>query len=162
MPSCEYGSRGWEFNIPGDTEGWKNGTNPSGNILNIEATGTTLKANIAGENSNPYFEEALLEPDIDSSLINIIDIRYRILAPGQSMAQFFWTHTGSDGSEIGGGKNIDFGIVADGLWHRRSLNLANEPLWDYLITAIRFDPVMVGNEGDTVEIDFIRLCSVND
>lgn len=137
--------KAWEFEKPGDAEGWR----PAHSVAPLAVGGGVLRVEVTG--GDPYLHASSGHAfDLEGNDFQYIEIRMR--CRGGEGAEFFWADT-VEGRDQGfvAGKERGFPCLADGQWHTYILH----PLWQGRVTRLRFDPP--GDEGNTVEVDFIRI-----
>jgi hypothetical protein len=70
----------------------------------------------------------------------------------QTRAEVFWRAPGAD---FAGERRVEFGLVNDGQFHTYAVDLASSPFYTGLIEALRFDPVLSGEPGATVDVAYV-------
>lgn len=141
---------GWDFNTPGNQEGWQ----PTHNLSSFLVSDGTLKTTITG--SDPYMNgPGGLQ--IDAQNYGFIFIRMR--ATHDESAEFFWTTTAQP--NFVGGLEYGFKLIADGEFHEYQVPVGNSDKWHGTVTRLRLDPgegsTAAVAEGAEVEIDYIRV-----
>ncbi|UCH12389.1 MAG: tetratricopeptide repeat protein [Candidatus Omnitrophota bacterium] len=146
IPRVIYGNNVWEFKIPDDPQGWV----PRWKFKPFEVTDGSLKAHAVGE--SPYMEHFGLNADIKT--YNIVSIRMKLKSG--SAACIFWV-TSKQNESWQMSMHRYFNVIADNNYHIYNLDMSNSPLWDAILTQLRFDFVkMQAGKGD-IEIDYIKL-----
>lgn len=136
----------WEFEVPGDSEGWL----PANQMDLFEISSGTLSATAFG--SDPYMESGGLL--IDAASYPLIEIRMRITAGGDSQIFFISAEDDYFIEE----KSLIFTPVADGQFHTYTLDMSALEPWRDTITRLRLDPT---NAKSVIEIDYIRVLPNN-
>ena len=134
--------RAWEFETPGDAEGWEGVMM----MTDVRAADGALKATSTG-NDPAFFGPAV---DIDSARYRRVLVRMRVDAPGT--AQLFWRSDVLAESEA---TSYVFPIIADGEFHEYELPVGESPTWIGDIQRLRLDPGYTN--GAHVEVDYIRV-----
>jgi len=134
--------RAWEFEKPGDDEGW--GSTMQMTDLRVE--GGSLKATTTG--NDPAFFGPPVE--IDAGRYRHVLIRVRIDKPGS--AQLFWSTDLAPESEA---TSHVFPLIADGSFREYNLDLGKTATWAGQVRRLRLDPG--STSGAHVEIDYIRV-----
>lgn len=136
----------WEFNTPGDFEGWAQGW--ENQISGLSISNGTLSGSSSGY--NPFFgHEGLL---INGSEITNILIKAK--ASGTfSTLQLFWIN--STGGGFSGGRSTATPFTTDNTWKLLQLPVGFHTEWNgHTITDLRLDPVITS--GTDFSIDWIR------
>lgn len=142
----EGACRAWEFETDGDTEGWVSGRYLSDTV----ARDGSLKSHVSA--GDPFW--VLPVANINADVYRVLEIRY-LIDSSDSLMQFMW----EDASDsFCGGCYIGFEIVTDNAWNTVTVELDNNYKWSGTVLGLRLDPVHLGSSGDTVEIDYIRIC----
>jgi len=139
----------WDFNTPGNTEGWK----PTHSLSPFTVNNGTLEATIIG--SDPY----MIGPgnlQIDASWCGYILIRMR--NTHDAHAEFFWTTRTQP--DFVAGYELSFTLIPDGEFHEYEVPIRTSDKWKGTVTRLRLDP----GEGSSravaehaeIEIDYIR------
>ncbi|MBN1587029.1 MAG: S8 family serine peptidase [Candidatus Omnitrophica bacterium] len=137
----------WEFNKSGDAEGWM----PVRSLSNQEVRSGFLHADISG--TDPHWRSAPGQ-NINASQQNTLQLGYRMWS-NDRMAAFMW----AAGSDVpgGGGKRVEFPVIADGTLREVSVYLGSNALWSGVVSQVRLDPLQSPETGDSVDIDYVRL-----
>ena len=147
QPAVAYS---WDFETPGDSEGWI----PANGLSGFVVTDGLLKTTII--DSDPYmFGPKRLS--IETSRYSTIIVRMR-LEYGEK-AEFFWTT--ADQPDFKAGFEMAFAVKADGAFHEYEVPVMKSKHWTGTVTRLRLDPgegsaEAVANHGQ-VEIDYIRV-----
>jgi len=146
----------WEFENPGDTEGWYKGPN----VGPIDVHNGSMFITVFDSDAYVFSPKGL---SIDTFTIKRLEYRYQVSGANDTLGQFIW---GSEESP-GVGSNyqwVDFEIFTNNGWQTLNLNLANftrtsdgTKIWSGTVTQVRLDPVKYADTG-TIEVDYIRLC----
>ena len=138
-------TKGWEFNVQGNTQGW---TMHNTSSTTPNATGQWI------------FSTSLADPHIDSRAIEFpasafSKIQMSIANQNSTNAGkiYFKTATENYYSED---KTVSFTCINGGSWNIATINMASNAKWTGKITGIRIDPVENGS-GGAIGIDYIRL-----
>lgn len=145
----------WEFNDPGNTEGWLayNGDALNENI-NVQNDGLLIIDPIGPD---PWIRHDGLS--VDSSSVDIIKIRMSSNCNDKTGAIYFTTSESKDYDE---NKKFDF-TVSQGLeWNEYTILVSDNPSWSGFITGLRIDPSDYADNDpeihdDTFGFDYIRL-----
>ena len=132
----------WEFNTPGDDEGW-------GSVMGmteVRAEGGSLKATTTSD--DPAFFGPPVE--IDAARYRRVLVRMRVDMPGQG--QLFWRTTLAQESEA---TSYSFPLAADGEFHEYALPVGEVATWSGRVLRLRLDPCFTRSAH--VEIDYIRV-----
>ncbi len=143
----------WEFNIPGDKEGWQ--PNPNiGNGWSVEDDGIFR---IDPAEIDPWIESPALSISADN--YNGIQINMASNAPDGIGAIYFRTSESPTYSED---KKIDFPVENDGNFKDYLIPVSQNALWKGTITGIRVDPSNAGrsDNSDSIGFDFIRFINI--
>jgi len=79
-------------------------------------------------------------------------------APETAVARLYWKVNQESMpwvTEIAESQSVTFPVIADGQYHVYALDLASCPAYQGTITQLRFDPVVRGSAGDTVDVKYI-------
>ena len=139
----------WEFNTPGDKEGWLPHNTEA---WSVQTDGRFI---INPGPADPLIEQPYIS--LDATFYNTININMASNAPDGVGAIYFTT---SDSKEFSEDKKVDFEVNNDGNWHGYSIFLGSQPLWTGTITGIRIDPADYGREEgevDSIGFDHIRV-----
>ncbi len=130
----------WEFNQPGDLEGWS----ASGG-LSVKVEGGMMIGRSSG--SDPILQAAIqLEAERFRTLV------IRMKSDTADRSQVFWGTSLSGPSEA---TSLRFDVVGDSQFHEYKLDLAGQRTWRGIITSLRFDPT--NKSGVEMAVDYIRL-----
>lgn len=129
----------WEFDRPGDTEGWE--AQHDVNPLRVEDGRLIVEA--SGE--DPYVASPSIMADAES--LGGLQMRARATAPGGQV--FFSTDAGGFAPE----RSASLHLPADGQFHIIEIDLSGNEHWKGLITRVRID---TAGPPCVVEIDWIR------
>jgi hypothetical protein len=130
----------WEFDRPGDLEGWS----PNGD-LPVRVEGGLMSGRTTG--SDPMLQASLqVEADRFRTLV------IRMKSDAADRGQVFWGTTRNAPSEA---TSLSFEISGDGQYHEYRLDLGRHRAWRGIITALRLDPA--SRAGVNTSIDCIRL-----
>ncbi|UCH32997.1 MAG: glycoside hydrolase family 99-like domain-containing protein [Armatimonadota bacterium] len=145
MPPEALDKRAWEFETPGDAEGWDSVMQ----MTDVRAEDGSLKATTIG--GDPAFFGPAVE--IDAAQYRRVLVRMRVDGPeAPGSAQLFWRSTLLAESEA---TSCRFEIIADGEFHEYVLDVGNVPTWAGDIQRLRLDPGWTA--GMQVEVDYIRV-----
>jgi len=138
----------WEFNTPGDKEGWS--------LHNIDAWSVEPdgRFRIDPDSTDSWIEQPYIS--LDATFYNVINIDMASNALDVVGAIYFTT---SDSPEFSEDKKVDFEVNNDGNWHDYSIFMGSQLLWTGTITGLRIDPADYGREEDEVDsigFDYIR------
>ncbi|WP_319586219.1 glycoside hydrolase family 99-like domain-containing protein [uncultured Desulfobulbus sp.] len=136
----------WQFNKPGDTEGWFSMMN----LSNAEAIDGNLFANVTG--SDPAFSGPNMR--VMASKYKSVSIRMKTSsAIGiKDVVQLFWSTSTAGVSEA---SMIGLPLIPDGEYHTYVFPVGDSPRWRGTITGFRLDPC--SNLGMKIWIDEIKL-----
>ena len=135
-------ARSWEFNTPGDDEGW-------GSVMqltDVRVADGCLQGTATG--GDPAFFGPGV--NIDAAQYRRVLVRMRTDAAGA--AQLFWT---TDFAREGEATSYSFPLIADGEFHAYTLPVSDKPTWAGEIRHLRLDPGSTG--GAHVAIDYVRV-----
>jgi len=144
----------WEFNTPGDLEGWEP-HNVEGNKYSVE-NGALF---IDPSESDPWIENNGLF--IDATALNSVRINMSSNAPDNFGAIYFTTTESPSYSDE---KKVTFKVITGQEWRDYTVLMAGNAFWKGTITGIRVDPANNGKSNtdkDTVGFDYIRVESSN-
>ncbi len=141
----------FEFNMPGDTEGWS-----SGSMTMLVTDGHLALATLT--------QEAFGDPMMHSAKVSMPAAKYSKLEyrvryehysdKQQQLVLYFITDRDSTWSES---KTLKIDLpsnTSNGEWMEFSYDTAKQPLWKDTITQLRFDPF---NAGGTIDVDYLRF-----
>jgi hypothetical protein len=132
----------WEFDTNGDAEGWM----PYNQIDLFQVVDGHLIVEPSG--ADPYMHSSML--GLSTERYTRIEVRMRSGMSG--WGQFFFTSTvAPDIDEVNSKR---FAVMADGVFHTYTLDMATVPGWQKHLGMLRFDPI---DQITRVEIDYIRL-----
>ncbi|MFQ6092277.1 MAG: dockerin type I domain-containing protein [bacterium] len=141
---------GWEFETPGDAEGWV----PIHSLSNFTVVGGVLKTQITGGDPYMFGPAGLTIPASDYRFIHI-----RLKTTGEREAEFFWTTLANP--NFVAGLEYGFSLIPDGTFHTYEVEVGNAETWTGTVTRLRLDPgtgQSAGTgQGAEVEIDHIRV-----
>ncbi len=131
----------WDFDKPGDAEGWT----PLNQIAGFDVAGGALTVTPAGNNS--YMTSPHLAFDTD----RFTKIEVRLKTQNPAVGQFFFASGGSRSFTEINSKRFQ---IAPGPYRVYTLALDQLPGWRGTLSQIRFDPT---DQTAPVTIDYIRL-----
>ena len=157
-PSLPVPQTGWQFDTPGNFEGWTS-TNVESSKVNNGAFFIDPQA------SDPWITSPPLQ--LDASVLKAIEIRMASNARYDKAALRFITATDSIWDDV---KRIEFSVNNDfcsGIagWESYAVFLGDNPDWAGTVTQIRIDPSdapdwndgVNANNCDTVGFDYVRF-----
>ena len=131
----------WDFDTPGDAEGWI----PLNQIVGFDVAKGALTVTPSG--NDPYMSSPILGIDIS----NYAKIEVRLKTQASGVGQFFFTSSVSQGfSEI----NSKRFQITPGPFRVYTVTMDQLPGWRGRLGQIRFDPT---DQTAPVTIDYIRL-----
>jgi len=130
----------WEFDTPGDTEGWQ----AANDVAPLRTEGGNLVVEVAG--GDPYIVGPGM--NVGASDYAGIVLRAKATAPGGGI--FFATDSGGMSPQ----RERGFDLPGDNQFHEVTVDLRDHPEWKGTITQLRLD---VGGAPCRVEIDWIRM-----
>ena len=140
--------RSWEFDRPGDTQGWHVG----GHLGETQVADNVLRTKVL--DWDPILVHEVFEPPFPATATQVIEVR--LFAPRAGQAEFFWTNT-TEG-QYGGfspGKETIFTVKPG--WHTYRIR----PFWqaEGQIVRLRFDLPSreAAEDPPEYQIDFIRI-----
>jgi cell wall-associated NlpC family hydrolase len=139
----------WEFNTPGDKEGW------SPHNIDAWSVETDGKFRIDPGPTDPWIDQPYIS--LDATFYNAVNINMASNAPDGVGAIYFTT---SESSEFSEDKKVNFNVINNGEWHDYSIFMGSQPMWTGTITGIRIDPANNGRkegEVDSIGFDYIRV-----
>ena len=143
----------WEFERPGDAEGWM----PVHSLSGFSIAGGVLKTQITGQDPYMFGPGGLTIPAAE---YRFIQIRMKITRGTE--AEFFWTDL--DHPDFVAGLEYGFSMIPDGTFRVYEVEVGNADTWMGTITRLRLDPghgtSAYGDEGGEVEIDYIRVVRI--
>ena len=132
----------WTFDTDGDSRGWE-ATNGIGEATVADGS---LSLDVTAD------DPSLATPDVTIPADrNQFTVRMRISEGPAERAQLFFV-TDADPVEDES-KSATFEVIGDGRWHDYTVDLSDNPLWDGIVTGLRFDPVDMAERD--VDIDVI-------
>ena len=134
--------RAWEFEKPGDDEGW-------GSVMgmtDVRVEDGRLKAT-ATSSDFAFFGPGV---SIDAAVYRRVVIRMMTDKPGSG--QLFWSTDFARESEA---TSYTFPLIGDGQFHEYALKVGDVPTWAGEIRRLRLDPGYT--IGAHVEVDYIRV-----
>ncbi|MGQ9769732.1 MAG: SUMF1/EgtB/PvdO family nonheme iron enzyme [Thermogutta sp.] len=140
--------RNWEFDRPGDMEGWQAG----GHVAGTEVANGVLRTKVL--DWDPIIVHEVFDPPFSATATQVIEIR--LFAPRAGQAEFFWTNTTEGPYEgFSPGKETQFSVKPG--WNTYRVR----PFWqaEGKIVRLRFDLPSreAGEEPPEYQIDFIRI-----
>lgn len=140
--------RQWDFDRPGDTEGW----NVGGHLKDTQVADGVLRTKVT--DWDPILMHDVFDPPFQATVTQVIEVR--LFAPRPGQAEFFWTNT-TEG-QYGGfspGKETPFTLKPG--WNTYRVR----PFWqaEGQIVRLRFDlpSLQAGEEPPEYQIDYIRI-----
>lgn len=140
----------WEFNIPGDLEGWEP-HNIEGSQYSVE--GGRFFIDPAG--SDPWIEKNGLY--IDASSAKYVNFEMSSNCPDNVGVVYFTT---TESPAYGDDKKVEFTASTGPEWYDYSVPMVDNSLWRGTVTGIRIDPAnngIAGTNEDTVGFEYIRV-----
>lgn len=142
-PAEQTVAAAWEFNRPGDNEGWL----ANGDLTDVRVTNGVLRARATG--NDPIFEYQR-KLDVPADPWDVVEIRLKADHDGQ--AEIFWSNTTT--GRYGGfsqEKSTRFPVTGDNDWHTYRVR----PFWhpDGRIVRLRFDVY----DAASFELDSLRI-----
>ena len=143
----------WEFNIPGDFEGWS----PAFMTSEITEDGIFIGTALERENQNPKYDAMITKKGlkINAAKYPTATLRFKCDLDTDATTLAFYFTTTSD-SSMNEDKAIRLNVTKeDGKQFKEyTLNFAENALWDGTIDQIRFDPL---SGSGTCYIDYLRF-----
>lgn len=140
--------REWNFDEPGNLQGWS----PGGHLRDTQVAEGVLRTTVG--DWDPILVHELFDPPLPTTPTQVIEIR--LWAPRDGTAEFFWTNTTK--TQYGGfspEKHTPFHVSAG--WHTYRVR----PFWqaEGHLLRLRFDlpGLQGGEEPAEYRIDFIRI-----
>jgi len=137
----------WEFDRPGDDEGWI----PVNQLSYFTISGGILKASSCGTDPFMRLDDVL---NLEANKYNIVEIRMRV-SDGNCAGLYFAT---VDDGQWGEETAIHFAIAPSSQFQTYKIDMASRSTWSGKISQIRLDPTDA--EAD-IEIDYIRIYTEN-
>lgn len=133
----------WNFDQPGDLQGWQ----ANGDLTGVVVTNGALNCRAVG--SDPILE---LRPQLDFAASTFQVFEVRLKADRDGTAELFWSNTST--GRYGGfsqQQTLRFNVIGDGCWHTYRLL----PCWRAMrrIVRLRFDVY----DGARFELDAMRV-----
>lgn len=147
FPLARTSTRGvWEFNTPGDAEGW-------GALMGL-STVTVRDGALHAEtrSADPAFSSSTVHLQASQFAYAAIRLKAGPASGREETLQLFWSTASQGASEAA---SVKVPLVADGRWRTYVLPVGENPRWRGIIRGLRLDPG--GTPGIPVWIDFIRF-----
>lgn len=142
----------WEYDTPGDLEGWGRDHYRYNDIESIQVANGFLNFNSFG--SDPYINSPCCLT-IQANETPIFEIRMKISATGYPDGEiYFITRTDENWNEA---KVIRFKVYVDDNFHIYLISMVGNSNWKEIVTAFRIDPTNYGPAE--IQIDYIRVRS---
>ena len=143
----------WEFNVPGDFEGWS----PSFMTSEITEDGIFFGTALERENQNPKYDAMLTMRNlkINAAKYPTATLRFRCDIEAESTTVVLYFATAAD-SSLSEAKSVRFTVTKEEgkEFKDYTLNFGDNQLWDGVVNLIRFDPL---SGSGTCYIDYLRF-----
>ena len=139
----------WNFNTPGDTEGW------SSTFMSLLVNDGYMDCDAMSESNDPTI---LLTPENGMLAAQYKTLKYRVrydytAEKLQELTMYFITDKDPNWHESKTLKIKFNDFTSNGEWEEYSFDLADQPLWKDTITKLRFDPFNA--VGGAIDVDYI-------
>ncbi len=138
----------WNFNTPGNTEGWS----ALHSMSPLTVSSGVLRSTVTGH--DPYFGSPAFS--INAAESPFVVIRMRLSQVGQ--CQIFWTTAAEP--QMSESKSDVFSVHRANSFHNYILDLREHNAWNGTITRLRIDPPNEAQDA-VVEVDYVRIVPFN-
>lgn len=141
----------WEFDTPGDAEGWG-----SADMTLLVADGY-LAASSVTRSVDPIISRTSAVPAFPAAKYKTLEYRVRYDYEANSKQELTLYFATASNPILSEDKTLKIPLKdksSGGEWETYSFNLADQPLWNGTVTALRFDPF---NAVGSIDVDYIRF-----